>query len=197
MRIWAARIWMMIWVSKWKSSLLASKGILFRRLDRVDPVARVKLGQVHVQEGVLEAGEDLVAQVLVERHAAAAGAPGSSMREPKHGVASPSRTAGSRLDMASGAYWPSPCSRHHEVEPEVDGVAVAQLLVAAVTAVLGVAEHLQVRACPAPAGSPCRPGRCRRWRRRRRTQISAAAAQVLGDAVEDARQGRHALYATM
>ncbi len=61
-RIPASCSWMMICVSKLKPSEFWCERDLLQGLDRVGPVARVELGEVGAERGVLEPGEDPVAR---------------------------------------------------------------------------------------------------------------------------------------
>ncbi len=109
------------------------------RLDRVDAVAAVKLRQARPEHPVLNRRQNLVADILVERHAPLEGA------EPVHHPAAEDSvgTAGpERLEQA-GQLLRSvlPVAVHHRDEVELirDRVRVADLLVAAVALVVLVA----------------------------------------------------------
>src|SRR5215831_10091702 len=51
---------------------IQQKGNLLERLTTVQPVAGMKLGEFHSDNMIFEPGEDLVADKLVQRHAARA-----------------------------------------------------------------------------------------------------------------------------
>jgi len=55
---------MMISVSKWKSFVLSSKGILLERGDRVDPVPGMELAERRAQHPVLKPAQDAIATNL-------------------------------------------------------------------------------------------------------------------------------------
>ena len=84
---------------------VADERELGERRHPVGAVPRVPLAQTRAGDRVLCGGEDPVADVLVERHAArAAHRRGSIIREPNTASASPSTIGDNRSAIFSGAY---------------------------------------------------------------------------------------------
>ena len=92
-------------MSKSNPSLLPTNGRSANADDPVGAVARVPLAEADAGDQVLGAGQDPVADVLVERHAAAACAARVEHPRPEHGVDRPASANGaSRSGIFSGAY---------------------------------------------------------------------------------------------
>ena len=137
--------------------------------DRVGPVARVPLRERRAGGDVLDPGEDLVADVLVERHAAPAGGPLVEHAGAEHRVGLAPFERGHHVRQRLGCVLPVGVEHHHDVEVVVDRPVVAGLLVAAVAQVAGVADDLEGQVGASAAGSRGPPGGCcPGWRRRRR-----------------------------
>ena len=155
---------------------------------RVGPVARVPLRERRAGGHVLDPGEDLVADVLVERHAATAGGPLVEHAGAEHRVGLAAFERGHHRRQGLGGVLTVGVEHHHDVEVLVDRPVVAGLLVAAVAQVAGVADDLegqvggqllvaeghQVGAVLAGVVAD--------------EHLRDAAAEGLGDAVEDRRQ---------
>ena len=132
---------MMIWVSKLNPSEFCSERDLLQRVDRVGAVAAVELREVGAQCCVLEAGEDAVADVLVERHAAL-----------PSGALDHDTGAEDRVGLA-GEQWSEhlrqrfrrvlavTVEHHHDVESVLDRDLVAGFLVAPVPEVGGLSDQ--------------------------------------------------------
>ena len=121
---------------------VALEGQPSQRLDRVRPVARVPLGQPDAGHGVLDRGQDAVADELVQRHAATARRAGVEHAGAEHGVGLAGEQRGDHLGEQLGGVLAVAVQQHDDVEVRVDRGAVAPLLVAAVAKVLLVAGHL-------------------------------------------------------
>ena len=114
-----------------------------QRRHRQGPIAAVPLAEREPGDGVLDAGEHPVADVLVQRHPTLAGvAAGHHPGAEDHlGVA-----AHDRLDdigQQLGGVLAVTVEQHDDVEAVLDGPAVAELLVAAVAEVAGLADDRQ------------------------------------------------------
>ncbi len=133
----------MIWVSKSNPSLLRSNGSWRSACDRVGPVPGVPLGQLDSRHGVLDRGEDPVADVLVHRHAAAPRAALDHHPGTEHGIGVVREQRRDHVGQQLGGVLPVAVQQHDDVEVLLDRRAVAPLLVAAVAEVLVVADHLQ------------------------------------------------------
>ena len=117
-------------------------------VDPVGAVPAVPLAEVESGHGVLDAREDLVADELVERHAALAGValddhPGAEDR-----VCIAGQQRGHQVLDALRRVLAVGVQQHHHVQSPFDGPAVAGLLVAAVPEVLLVADHGQRQGRP-------------------------------------------------
>jgi hypothetical protein len=114
-----------------------------QRTERRHPVgaeSRVELRQARTQHPVLEPGEDLVADELVERHAAAPRRAGDQHPRAEHRVSGAIKERPEQVGDAFRGVLAVPVQQHHEVEPVADRVGVAEFLVAAVALVAGVVE---------------------------------------------------------
>ena len=102
---------------------------------RVGPVPRVELGQLGAQGGILEAGQDPVAHVLVERHPAPACRSLDHDPGAEDGVRLPGQQRGHDLGERLGRILPVAVEHDHDVEAVLDGQVVPGLLVAPVAQV--------------------------------------------------------------
>ena len=109
MRCRARRSWMMISVSKWKSFVLRWNGIC-AALDRVDAIAGMELAEAGSEQTVLERGQDLVADELVERHPAPQRAARFEHSRAEHHVGRAGDERSDELGQRLGRVLPSPCS---------------------------------------------------------------------------------------
>ncbi len=97
----------------------------------------MELGEIGTQRGVLEPGQDPVADVLVERHAALAGRALDHHPGAEDGVALAGQDRGAHVGQRLGRVLAVPVEHDDDVEPVLDGQSVAGLLVAAVAEVPG------------------------------------------------------------
>ncbi len=113
---------------------------LFERVDRVEPVAGMELGEVRAEERVLEPGQHFVAEEFVKGHPALARPAPGHHAGTEHGVGFPGDQRGEQFGQALGGILAVAVDQRDEIETVFDGVAVAEFLVAAVTLVFGVAQ---------------------------------------------------------
>ena len=105
-------------------------------------VARVPLREDEPRDAVLEAGQDLVADVLVERHPAAARAAGGEHPRPEHDVRPAVEQRGDHLRQHLRRVLAVAVEEHGDVAAVLGQPAVAELLVAAVAEVPALAHDL-------------------------------------------------------
>ena len=135
----------------------------------VQPVAAVKLAQPGAEQQVLEAGEDLVAHELVQRHAAAQGAAPVEHARAEHRLGLAARQYRHQVGQTLGRVLAVAVHQRHPVETVLDGVMEADLLVAAVALVDRVEQHRQLEGDDPPAVG----------------QFAAEEGVVLGGVVDD------------
>ena len=113
---------------------------LRQRAGRVEPVAGMKLREPGAEHPVLEIGQDLVADPFVERHAAGAGGAFVDHARTEDGFG----FAVDQRPEEGGKFFRRVLAiamdERDDVEAVIDGVAVAELLVAAVALVLRGAQ---------------------------------------------------------
>jgi hypothetical protein len=111
------------------------------RVGRVHPVAGVELGQVRPEKCVLEGRQNPVAEELIERHPAAKRPATLHHARAEHGVGLMVEQRLEKGRQLLGGVLAVSVQECDDVEPVIDRVAVAQLLVPAVALVLRSAEH--------------------------------------------------------
>jgi len=111
-----------------------------QRGDAVQPVAGMELGELGAEHGVLERGEDPVADELVERHPALERAEAGHHPAAEHCVGGSLEQGLEETGELLGRVLPIAVDHRHHVEALGDGVGVADLLVSPVTLVVGVAK---------------------------------------------------------
>ena len=116
-------------------------GDLLERLDRVRPISAVEFGELGPERCVLEAGEDPVPDVLVERHAAFASGSFDHDAGAEHCIGLTREQRGEDVGQRLGRVLAVAVEHHHEIEPVLDGDLVAGLLVAAVPQVLRLSDE--------------------------------------------------------
>ena len=109
--------------------------------DGVRPVPGVELGELGAEQRVLHPRQDLVAGELVERHAATARRAPLEHARPEHRVGIAVDDRPHDVGQALRGVLAVGMEHHHDVETALDRHAVAGLLVAAVAAVLEVADR--------------------------------------------------------
>jgi hypothetical protein len=119
---------------------VALEGDAFEGWDGVEAVAAVEFAQLGAEHDVLVAGEDLVADPFVEGHAAGEGVLFAEHAGAEDGVGFSFDEWGDECGEFFGGVLSVAVDEGDDVEAVVDGVAVAEFLVAAVALVDGVAE---------------------------------------------------------
>ncbi len=119
---------------------VGGKGDLGEGVDGIRAVAAVPLGQIGPGHGVLPLGENPVADELVERHAAAAGPALVEHARAEHHVGLAGLDRPDDVGEHLGRVLPVAVEQDHDVEPGLDGPAVARLLIAPVAEVLVLAH---------------------------------------------------------
>ncbi len=167
---------------------VALEGDLLQGVDRVGAVSRVELGQLGPEGGVLEPREDPVAHVLVEGHPALAGGALDHGPGPEDGVGLAGDEGGKDVGQRLRRVLAVTVEHDHDVEPVLDGQAVAGLLVAAVAEVVRLADEGDGQVGDLLVAEPDQVGRV--------LAVVVAdddlfdvAADGLGDAVEHPSQG--------
>ena len=117
----------------------------------VQPVAAVELAQSGAEQQVLEAGEDLVAHELVQRHAAAQGPAPVEHARAEHRLRLAAGQHRDQLGQTLGRVLAVAVHQRHPVEAVFDGVVESDLLVAAVALVDRVEQHGQLEGHDPPA----------------------------------------------
>ena len=112
-----------------------------QRGHREGPVAGVPLGEVQAAHGVLEAGEDAVADVLVERHPTVPGGAGHHHARAHHHISLVRLQRGHDVRQQLRRVLAVAVQHDDEVEALLDRPAIPELLVAAVAQVAGLTDH--------------------------------------------------------
>ena len=123
---------------------VAVEGDLLERLGGVQPVAGVELAQVGAEHGVFKARQNLVSDILVERHAAL---PSSTLRHharPEDRVRFAALEWREELAEGLGGVLAIAVQKRDDVVALLDRILVAADLVAAVAEVFLVAEDAQL-----------------------------------------------------
>jgi hypothetical protein len=114
---------------------------LVQRAHLVSAIPAVPLAQVHAGDGVLEPGEDAVADIFVEGHASLTGRSGREHSRAEHGVAFVGFERRDEILDHLGGVLPVAVQQHDDVETVIDSPPVSGLLVAAIAQIAGLADQ--------------------------------------------------------
>ena len=114
-----------------------------QRIRAVRPVPGVPLAELHTREGVLDPGEDAVAEILVSRHATAARSTWGEHPRPKHRVAHAVLERLDDLRQHLGCVLAVTVEENNDVDVVIDRPPATRFLVASIAQVLLVSHDSQ------------------------------------------------------
>ena len=119
---------------------------LFQGFDGIEAVSGMEFGEVGAEEAVLDSGEDLVAYIFIERHAAAPGLAGHGHAGAEDGVGFAGEQGLEQVGQSLRRILPVAVHEGDDVKAILDGVVKADFLVAAIALVDRVEEDRRGKA---------------------------------------------------